>query len=228
MRWPETSAVANNGLETKMPSVCVGKIKKGENMRQMKRMCFLVFAGLLFVAGCSSTPKTAKVTPIQNLGAPEWVLSGSGAFGGEKGKVFYGVSSASNIQNASLLRTSADNRARNEVAKVFQVYTASLSKDYMSSTSAGANASTEEQHVNNALKTVTAMTLSGVEIVGHWQHPETGEFFALARVDLEAFRDNLAKAKELDARVREHIQKNAERLHDELEKEEAKTRQAGN
>ncbi len=45
------------------------------------------------------------------------------------------------------------------------------------------------------------MTLSGVEIVDHWQNPATGEFFALARLDLDAFTNNLDKVKALDQKV---------------------------
>lgn len=179
----------------------------------------------IFVAGCGGS-QVVKNTPIQDLKAPEWVVKGSGAFGGDKNKVFYGVASASNIQNMSLLRSAADNRARNEVAKTLEFYTASLMKDYAASTSAGqANVSSEEQHVEQAIKTVTAMTLSGVEIVDHWQNPATMELFSLARLDLQALKDNMDKAKELNAKVKEYIRKNADNLHDQLEKEEEKRKE---
>lgn len=197
-------------------------------MKYLMKVCFLVGWGAVVFLGCAGHPKITKTTPIQELGAPEWILKGSGAFGGERGRVFYGVGSASGIQNASLLRATADNRARNEVAKVFQFYTASLMKDYAASITAGDfKATAEEQLVEQAIKTVTAMTISGVEIVDHWQHPATGELFTLARLDLEAFKDNLDKVKELDAKVKEYIKKNAERLHQELEKEEEKMREGG-
>ncbi len=117
-------------------------------MKKLVRLSFILLFGLVFIAGCASTPKTTKI-----MGAPAWVLKGSGAFGGERGKVFYGVASAYGINNFSLLRTAADNRARSEVAKVFQVYTASLMKDYMASTMAGdPKVSSEEQHIEQAIK----------------------------------------------------------------------------
>lgn len=185
-------------------------------------MALVVLAGLV---GCGGDEKKGSGA-IQDIGAPEWVLKGSGAFGGEQGKVFYGVGSAANMRNFSLLRTTADNRARNEVAKVFQVYTASLMKDYMASTTAGdPNVTSEEQHVEQAVKTVTSATLSGAEIVDHWQNPATMELFSLCRLDLQAFQDNLQKAKELNARVRDYIRQNAERVHDDLAAEEEKMQQ---
>jgi len=189
-------------------------------MNKAAKIVMVIMIGLGLASGCAGTqPVTAK-TPIQDLKAPEWVVKGSGAFGGERGKVFYGIGSATNMQS-SLLRATSDNRARNEVAKVFQVYTSSLMKDYMASTSAGqAKVTSEEQHVEQAVKTVSAMTLSGVEIVDHWQNSATGELFSLARLDLAAFKDNLEKAKELDAKAKEYIRQNAERLHGQLAEEE--------
>jgi hypothetical protein len=194
-------------------------------MKGMVKISFILLLGLVFIAGCAGTKKITATTPIQELKAPGWVLKGSGAFGGERGKVFYGVASATGIKNYSLLRAAADNRARNDVAKIFQFYTASLMKDYMASTMAGdVKVTAEEQLVEQAIKTVTSMTLPGVEIVDHWQHPATGELYALARLDLGAFKDNFEKVKELDAKVRDYIRKNADRLHEQLEKEEKKLR----
>ncbi|MEW6602576.1 MAG: LPP20 family lipoprotein [Nitrospirota bacterium] len=192
-------------------------------MKKAVRLWFILLTGLVLFTGCASTKKVTETTPIQDLKAPEWVMKGSGAFGGDRGKVFYGVASASRMQNLSLMRTAADNRARSEVAKVFQFYTASLMKDYAASTVAGdPNVTSEEQHVEQAIKTVTTMTLSGVEIVDHWQNPATQELFALARLDLNAFKDNFDKMQTLDKKVKDYIKENADRMHEELEKEEAK------
>jgi hypothetical protein len=178
---------------------------------------------VLGIAGCSANKEITAKTPIQDLKAPEWVVKGSGAFANERGKIFYGVGSSSNMENPSLLRTAADNRARNEVSKVFQFYTASLMKDYMASTSAlQPGVTAEEQHVEQAIKTVTSITLSGVEIVDHWQNPGTMEMFSLARLDLAAFKDSLDKSKELNAKTKEYIRQNADKLHQQLEKEEQK------
>lgn len=192
-------------------------------MRYFMNVCFMGLAGFFVITGCAGRQKA-----IQDIKSPEWVVKGSGAFSKEKGKAFYGVASASNIGNAALLRSTADNRARNEIAKLLQLYTASLMKDYAASTSAGQkNISSEEQHVEQAIKTVTAATLSGVEIVDHWQRSDTGELFSLARLDLEAFKDSLDKAKELDVKTKEYIRQNAERSHQQLEKEEEKLKGAG-
>jgi hypothetical protein len=199
----------------------INVFKEGNEMRRTTALLIALMAGLVLAAGCAKEIK--PTTPIQELEAPKWVKKGSGAFKGDIGKIFYGVGSAFGVKNPSLLRTTADNRARSEIAKVFQFYTSSLMKDYMASTMAGDPQSTaEEQHVEQAVKTVTSMTLSGVLIVDHWQNPATGELFSLARLDLKAFKDNLEKARELNRRVKEYIRENADRLHEELKEEEDK------
>jgi hypothetical protein len=184
------------------------------------RLAAMAVVALGFVAcGGGDKPTAAPAKPS----APDWVLRGSGAAGADGQKVFYGVGSASNIRNISLLRTTSENRARNEISKTFETYSASLMKDYMASTSAGdPNRSSEEQHVEQAIKTFSANTLNGVQIVDHYQDPSTGELFSLARLDLVAFTDNLGKMKELSAKVRDYVRQNAERVHADLEKEEAK------
>ena len=193
----------------------------------MKIWSKLILVGVLslgFVA-CGGDKKTDGNAPANMKGIeyPDWVMKGSGAFGGEAGKVFYGLGSVSGIKNHALARTAADNRARAEIAKTFEVYSASLMKDYMASTTAGdMSASSEEQHVEQAIKTFSAQTLSGVQIVDHWYHPTDGTVFALARLDLDAFVDSLDKMKELNSKVRDYVRKNAEKVHMDLENEEAK------
>ncbi|MCC7385263.1 MAG: LPP20 family lipoprotein [Deltaproteobacteria bacterium] len=153
---------------------------------------------------------------------PEWVNKGSGAFGGEK-KILYGVGSASGIRNHSLARTTADNRARAEISKIFEVYSASLMKDFQESVTAGDfSASDESQLVSQAIKTFSANTLNGVEVVDHWIHPVDGTIYALARLDMDGFGDMLSQQKELNAKVREKVKRAAEKAFADLEAEEAK------
>jgi len=190
----------------------------------MKAASVLIMsAAMLGIVACGGEKKEKnEPNELKGIDYPEWVTKGSGAFGGEHGRVFYGVGSASGIKNHSLARTTADNRARAEIAKIFEVYSASLMKDYMASTTAGdMTASSEEQHVEQAIKTFSAVTLSGVQIVDHWFHPD-GTVYALAQLDLEGLTNNLDKAKELNEQVRDYVRKNAERVHMDLEKEEEK------
>jgi hypothetical protein len=183
----------------------------------IKILSVLLGIGILFFVGC------AGKEPAPPPAGPAWVNKGSGAFDVDKGKVFYGVGVASGIRNRSLLISTADNRARAEVAKILETYVAVLSKDYMASTTAGdMSASSEEQHVEQALKTFSKTTLHGARIIDHWKDPADGSLFALCELDLLAFKSALDDYKELDAKVRDYVRQNAEKLHQKLEEEEEK------
>jgi hypothetical protein len=176
--------------------------------------------GILLIAGCASSPKPSA--DPASLG-PAWVMKGSGAFDVEKGKIFYGVGIASGIKNKALLRQTADNRARAEIAKTMETYVATLAKDYMASTTAGdMSKSSEEQHVETALKTFSKTTLHGATIVDRWMDPSDGSMYSLCELDLFSFKDALDKYKELDKQVQDYVRENAEKLHGEMEELENK------
>ncbi len=193
-------------------------------MGKYTRIVFMVVAILCFgvtFIGCGGVK--VKPTALETMGAPEWTYKGGGAFKKEKEHAFYGVGLVSGIQNRALAITTADNRARNEIAKRFEVFISSLMKDYAASTTANDFKNTaEEQHIEQAIKTVTTMTLSGVEIVDHWEVPQGGDYYSLARLDVESFKNNLEKMETLNENVRDFVRKNADRLHEELSKEEDK------
>jgi hypothetical protein len=83
------------------------------------------------------------------------------------------------------------------------------------------SASNEEQHVQQTLKTYSQMELSGVLIIDHWVDTD-GTEYALAQLDMETFKANLEKMKELSAQVRDAVRANADKAFDELAAEEAK------
>ena len=180
---------------------------------------------LAFLGACETLPE--KRVTLKDIGPPEWVLKGGGAYKDSEGKAFYGVGSATGIKNFSLQRAAADDRARNDLAKVFEFWTKSLTKDYMAHTATGDfMVTTEEQSVEMAIKTVTAATLTGVMIIDHWQHPHRNEIFALARLDLEKFKENLDHHEELSKEVRDAVKESSEKLHEELEQEILKKRRS--
>ncbi len=88
------------------------------------------------------------------------------------------------------------------------------------------SASSEEQHVQQALKTYSQMELSGVSIVDHWVDTD-GTEYSLAQLDMQQFKDGMDKMKELNAKVRDAVRANADKAFDELNAEEAKHTPAG-
>lgn len=193
-------------------------------MRMIKRSISLgfiiIFLGVIGVAGC------AKKLPPETK-APAWVTQGNAAFHDSGNRIFYGVGSVTGVKNKPLARTAAENRARAEIGKVFEAYTASLMRDYIASTTGGAavtgsTAVSEEQHIEQTVKTFSAVTLSGVMIVDNWTDPADGTVYALAKLDLNAFKNSLDKARELNPGVRDFVRQNADKAFDKLEAEEKK------
>ena len=199
---------------------------KGEVMKHF------IMISLIFLLGACGTIPTIPEPPkaLTEYSPPKWVLSGGGAFTDKQGKAFYGVGSATGIKNFSLQRQVADDRARADLAKVFEVYTETLTKDYQAHTTAGSFAtSTEEQNSEAAVKVVVSSTLRGVMIVDHFEIPERQEFISLARLDYDAFKRNVEQAEEfkvLPPQVRKDIKDRADALHKEME-DEAKKLQEG-
>tara|TARA_B100001245_G_scaffold189422_1_gene147572 strand:+ start:138 stop:770 length:633 start_codon:yes stop_codon:yes gene_type:complete len=195
---------------------------KGEVMKQ-----FIMVSLILLLGACGTIPTIPEPPKaLTEYSPPKWVISGGGAFTDKEGKAFYGVGSATGIKNFSLQRQVADDRARADLAKVFEVYTETLTKDYQAHTTAGSFAtSTEEQNSEAAVKVVVSSTLRGVMIVDHFEIPERQEFISLARLDYDAFKRNVEQAEEfrvLPPQVRQDIKDRADKLHEEMEAEAKK------
>jgi hypothetical protein len=181
---------------------------------------FGLLLSVLFL-GCAHEPgPDHPVLGVHPDGTPKWVNRGSGAFDGEHGKCFYGVGILQGVQNEGLARQAADNRARGEIAKMFDLYIAAMMKDYQRSTTAGNfQASAEEQDIVSAQKTITEVTLRGVEVRDHWINPENGTLFALAILDLEGINKSLDTATQLNVRIRDYVRANARRAFEDLDRE---------
>lgn len=170
---------------------------------------------------------TAAVMMIAGLtacgGPPKWVKKGATALNEKEPKAFYGVGAIAGVRNEPLAWEAAENRARAEVARNFETYTAYLMRDYAASTTAGDfTRNTEEQNVERALKTFSAVTLNGVRPVDRYKDVKSSTYYVLAKLNLQDMKDAMAQAKELNSQVRDFVRKNADRLFERLEKEEEK------
>ena len=192
----------------------------------MSKVSALVFGGLIAL-GLSGCPGAGGVhgaagpygtTPD---GKPRWIHQTSGAYSaGKYGKAFYGVGLVAGIQNEALARQTAGNRARGEIAKIFDLYVAAMMKDYQRSTTAGTfKSSAEEQDVVSAQKTVTETTVRGIEVRDFWRDPQDGTLYALAVLEYQGLEKNIAG---LPVKTQQTVRRNAERAFADLDKELAK------
>ncbi len=179
-----------------------------KNGAVMRRAFF--FALAVLPIACASTSGADR---------PEWV-NRPRAYD-DNDRILYAVGAKKGIKNPVLLKTAADNQARAAMTAILNTYSASLMKDYMSSTSASAEpgATSEEQLVESVVKTFSNGYLSGVEIVENWRDPNDGTLYSLARLDLSNFSEALSKAEALSDRLRERVRRSADRAFADLDRE---------
>lgn len=195
----------------------------------------------LMMVGCAGQrpqeggPLARTDTPIQEVkDVPKWVTQKGAAFSGER-RVLHGVGNSAGLFNPALRRRATEGSARNDLAATLQVYVAGLQKQYLAETTAGSmDKHSVEQHIQDTMKQVTEATLVGAQIVEYWENPTRNEAYALARLDLEQFLEIMksynsasSQFKELDANLREYVRKNAEKAHDDLNRELDKKKQTG-
>jgi hypothetical protein len=192
----------------------------------MKKIVTIISA-LMFVAAIgvvgSACGGDETLTGTSASGAPNWVLKGSGAFTGDRGKAFYGVGSAPKMIDASMQRDRANNRARRQILQIFNTYIAYMMKDYARSTTAGdMSKESYEADVLQVQKTISIGDLNGAQLADTWRDPADGTIYTLVVLDLAAVSDILANKGSLDAKLRDYVRANAEKAFDDLEAEEAK------
>lgn len=168
-----------------------------------------IFTALVFSACASSQ----RITLTKNPNAPAWMAEGSRI---KNGSIF-GIGVAMGIRNVALARTTAGNRGRAEVSKILSTYSASLMKDYQASTSAGtAGVSSEEQSVEQAIKTFSANLMQGTEVKEVWMDPtQNNAFFVLVELNLEKSRALAAKG--LGNGMQKWVEENQARVLKEME-----------
>lgn len=159
----------------------------------------LWIVGLAFF-GCAVRPSIMDPSP--------WYLMSSGAHETVQGRAFYGIGQAEGSPNMTLLRATAVNRARNELAKVLDGYVAEL---FQATQTMPALTMEDGEQVIGALVR-SAMTRSVVS--DHWKNPENGRLYALCRLDLESFKQVLANHAAIDSDVRSVMAAEAEKVHD--------------
>ncbi len=156
-------------------------------------------------------------------GAPDWVKEGSGVMNQDDSKSIYGVGTVEKVPMESIAWEIAENRARAEVAKSFETYTAYLMRDYVATTAATESSGVSaEQDVQRAVKTFTAVTLNGVRQIERYKDEEKDMYYVLAKLSFKDMQEALNQANELDKEVKNFVKKNGERIFDRLEQEEAK------
>ena len=180
-------------------------------VRLSKALLVLLSFGL--IAGCSSSTKIESNLGIK--GAPDWVNEGTQAVDDKKGRYIYGVGSAPSMNDDALQTSTADSRARAEVAKVISSYVDSALSDYLSSSGDAASMSIEQ-----TVKNTTQSVLNGSKIKGRWRDKNTGTIWSFAEIDMQALDDAIGAADKLSQDFKEYYSTNSDTNFDRFVKEE--------
>ena len=139
----------------------------------------------VLLAGCSG--KTMVKSDLGISGAPDWVNKGTATLNDHGGRLIHGVGMAPAMGDQALQISTADDRARAEVARVLSSYMDVASSDYASAT----NNADNEQAIARQIKSTTKVVLSGARIIAHWRDKPTGNIYALAELDMKQVQDTL-------------------------------------
>ncbi|MBI2059365.1 MAG: caspase family protein [Nitrospirae bacterium] len=104
-------------------------------------------------------------------GKPSWVERGSGAFVVAGQKIFYGVGVVEGIKNANMAQKTAENRARAELAKVSESYSAYLMRRWDQVLSEYGQFSLR-RGLEEAIQTAFTQAIADAKIVDRWQANE--------------------------------------------------------
>lgn len=176
----------------------------------------IVAASLSILAACSSTTKVESDLGIS--GAPDWVNEGTNILNNKNGRLFHGVGSASPMGDMELQRSTANDRARAEVARILSSYLDVVSSDYLASAKSGEQAVNEEA-VSRQIKNLTKVNLTGVRIIGNWRDPKTNVIYSIAELDMDHVKSTLGSVENMNSDLKRYIQSSGDNIFDRVAKE---------
>ncbi len=168
----------------------------------------------LALAACGGG-KTIVESDLGIKGAPDWVNKGTATLNDRDGRLFHGVGSAPPMGDDSLQRSTADDRARAEVARIFSTYMDVVSNDYAAATGSGTKADSD-QSVSRQVKAITRVNLAGAKIIGRWKEKKSGAVYSLAELDLKHVKDTVQSTRDMNEDLRRYIQRNADNIFDKV------------
>ncbi len=148
----------------------------------MKRIIGVCLSMLLLLAGCSG--KTMVESDLGLSGAPDWVNEGTQVLNDKGGRYFHGVGQAPPMGDDSLQISTADSRARAEVARIISSFIDVAHHDYSSANGSGGDVASE-QAISQQIESLSHTNLSGSKIIGHWRDEDTGVIYSIAELDLK-------------------------------------------
>ncbi len=175
-------------------------------------LCFIT----AFLTACGG--KTMVESDLGISSAPEWVNEGTQYLNDKEGRLFHGVGQAPEMGDASLQISTADNRARAEVARILSSYLEVISNDFTAASGTGKKA-VNQQSVSRQIRNLSKVNLSGVRIIGHWKDKKTGTIYSIAELDLKYVKRVSTLVKGMNSDLKRYLTDHADTIFDALAKE---------
>ncbi len=174
----------------------------------------LLVASLLLFAGCSSN-NTDIESDMGIEDAPDWVNQGTQAISNNKGKLIHGIGSAPKMGDLSLQKSTADNRARAELARIMSTFMDATLSDYTAS-----NGEQFEISVQKSIKSSTQVALNGSHIIGNWRDKKSGMLYSFAELDLKKLQSSITNAEAMNASFKKYFNDEFDASFDRFLKEQ--------
>lgn len=179
------------------------------HLRRIGGTAFILVAAC-WLAACSSGVVKSDLG-IDD--APDWVNQGSQALDNHDGRLLHGIGSAPSMNDLSLQTSTADERARAEVARVLSSLMQVVSQDYAAS--AGMDQDRQnEASASRQIDNITHQNVSGARIIAHWRNPANGTVWSLAELDMQRVKDMVAGSREMNAGFKDYFAAHVDNLFD--------------
>jgi len=177
---------------------------------------FLFATAVLLLSACGG--KTMVESDLGMSGAPDWVNEGTQYLNDKNGRLFHGVGQAPTMGDESLQISTADNRARSEVARILSSYLDVVSNDYTAASGSGDTA-VSQQAVSRQIRNLTKVNLSGVKIIGHWRNEKDNTIFSIAELDLEQVKQTTDMVNNMNGDLKRYINDHSNNIFDQVSQE---------
>ena len=175
----------------------------------------LAAAALALALAACGGGKTVVESDLGIKGAPDWVNKGTATLNDKDGRLFHGVGSSPTMGDEALQRSTADDRARAEVARMLSTYLDVVGSDYTAASGSGSNANAD-QAVSRQIKAVTKVNLAGSKIIGRWKDSRTSMVYSIAELDLKQVKSTLESENSMNDDLRRYIGRNADNIFDKV------------
>lgn len=172
-------------------------------------LCVVMFT----MASCAS--KTKVESDLRIKGAPDWVNEGSQALNDKGGRLFHGVGSAPTMGDQSLQISTADERARAEIARMLSSYMDVASNDYTTAANQGGD-KVNQQAVSRQIKNLTQINLAGAKVIGRWRDKRTGMVYAIAELDMKHVKDTAQTVAGMNQGFKDYLRAEGDTIFDRM------------